>query len=57
MQKRKYTQLKAVEKLILSMIQGRMTMQKNCEQAGGLSLKHMKNWSYRRNREKLPYFD
>ena len=51
MQKRKYTQLKSVEALILSMRQDGMTLQEIADELG-LSLKQMKNWSYRHNREK-----
>ena len=51
MQKRKYTQLKAVEGLILSMRQDGMTLQEIADELG-LSLKQMKNWSYRHNCEK-----
>ena len=43
MQKRKYTQLKAVEALILSMRQDGMTLQEIADELG-LSLKQMKNW-------------
>ena len=51
MQKRKYTQLKAVEGLILSMRGDGMTLQEIADELG-LSLKQMKNWSYRHNCEK-----
>lgn len=51
MQKRKYTQLKAVEALILSMRQDGMTLREIADELG-LSLKQMKNWSYRHNCEK-----
>ena len=51
MQKRKYTQLKAVEGLILSMRQEGMTLQEIADELE-LSLKQMKNWSYRHNCEK-----
>ena len=51
MQKRKYTQIKAVEGLILSMRQDGMTLQEIADELG-LSLKQMKNWSYRHNCEK-----
>ena len=51
MQKRKYTQIKAVERLILSMRQDGMTLQEIADELG-LSLKQMKNWSYRHNCEK-----
>ena len=51
MQKRKYSQLKAVEGLILSMRQDGMTLQEIADELG-LSLKQMKNWSYRHNCEK-----
>ena len=51
MQKRKYTQLKAVEGLILSMRQDGMTLQEIADELG-LGLKQMKNWSYRHNCEK-----
>jgi DNA-binding CsgD family transcriptional regulator len=44
MQKRKYSQLKAVEGLILSMRQDGMTLQEIADELG-LSLKQMKNWS------------
>lgn len=51
MQKRKYTHLKAVEGLILSMRQDGMTLQEIGDELG-LSLKQMRNWSYRHNCEK-----
>ena len=51
MQKRKYTQIKAVEGLILSMRQDGMTLQEIADELG-LSLKQMKNWSSRHNCEK-----
>ena len=51
MQKRKYTKLKAVEGLILSMRGDGMTLQEIADELG-LSLKQMKNWSYRYNCEK-----
>lgn len=51
MQKRKYTQQKAVEGLILSMREDGMTLQEIADELG-LSLKQMKNWSYRHNCEK-----
>ena len=51
MQKRKYTNLKAAEGLILSMRQDGMTFQEIADELG-LSLKQMKNWSYRHNCEK-----
>ena len=51
MQKRKYTQLKAVEGLILSMRGDGMSLQEIADELG-LSLKQMKNWSYRHNCEK-----
>ena len=51
MQKRKYTQLKAVEGLILSMREDGMTLQEIADELG-LSRKQMKNWSYRHNCEK-----
>ena len=51
MQKRKYTHLKAAEGLILSMRQDGMTFQEIADELG-LSLKQMKNWSYRHNCEK-----
>ena len=50
MQKRKYTHLKAVEGLILSMRQDGLTLQEIADELG-LSLKQMKNWSYRHNGE------
>ena len=50
MQKRKYTHLKAVEGLILSMRQDGLTLQEIADELG-LSLKQMKNWSYRHNCE------
>ena len=51
MQKRNYTQIKAVEGLILSMRQDGMTLKEIADELG-LSLKQMKNWSYRHNCEK-----
>lgn len=51
MQKRKYTHVKAVEGVILSMRQAGMTLQEIADELG-LSLKQMKNWSYRHNCEK-----
>ncbi len=51
MSKRKYTHLKAAETLILSMRQDGMTLQEIADELG-LSLKQMKNWSYRHNCEK-----
>ena len=51
MQKRKYTHIKAVEGLILSMRQDGMTLKEIADELG-LSLKQMKNWSYRHNCEK-----
>ena len=51
MQKRKYTQITAVEGLILSMRQDGMTLKEIADELG-LSLKQMKNWSYRHNCEK-----
>ena len=51
MQKRKYSQIKAVEGLILSMRQDGMTLKEIADELG-LSLKQMKNWSYRHNCEK-----
>ena len=51
MQKRKYTQIKSVEGLILSMRQDGMTLKEIADELG-LSLKQMKNWSYRHNCEK-----
>ena len=50
MQKRKYTHLKAVEGFILSMRQDGLTLQEIADELG-LSLKQMKNWSYRHNCE------
>ena len=50
MQKRKYTHLKAVEELILSMRQDGLTLREIADELG-LSLKQMKNWSYRHNCE------
>ena len=50
MQRRKYTHLKAVEGLILSMRQDGLTLQEIADELG-LSLKQMKNWSYRHNCE------
>lgn len=51
MQKRKYTHLKAVESLILSMRQAGMTFQEIADELG-LSHKQLRNWSYRHNCEK-----
>ena len=51
MQKRKYTHLKAVEGLILSMRQSGMTFQEIADELG-LSHKQLRNWSYRHNCEK-----
>ncbi|MBO6011487.1 MAG: imidazolonepropionase [Oscillospiraceae bacterium] len=51
MQKRKYTHLKAAEGLILSMRQDGMTFREIADELG-LSMKQMKNWSYRHNSEK-----
>ena len=51
MQKRKYTHLKAVEGLILSMRQAGMTFQEIADELG-LSHKQLRNWSYRHNCEK-----
>ena len=48
MSKRRYTHLKTVEELILSMRQDGMTLQEIADELG-LSLKQMKNWSYRHN--------
>ena len=48
MSKRRYTHLKTVEELILSMRQEGMTLQEIADELG-LSLKQMKNWSYRHN--------
>ena len=50
MQKRKYTHLKAVEGLILSMRQDGMTLQEIADELG-LSHKQLRNWSYRHNCE------
>ena len=50
MQKRKYTHLKAIEGLILPMRQDGLTLQEIADELG-LSLKQMKNWSYRHNCE------
>ena len=50
MQKRKYTHLKAVEGLILSMRQDGMTFQEIADELG-LSHKQLRNWSYRHNCE------
>ena len=47
MQKRKYTQLKAVEGLTLSMRQEGMTFQEIADELG-LSDEQLRNWSYRR---------
>ena len=51
MSKRKYTHLKTVEALILSMRKDGMTLQEIADELG-LSLKQMKNWSYRYNCER-----
>ena len=51
MQKRKYTHLKVVEGLILSMRQAGMTFQEIADELG-LSHKQLRNWSYRHNCEK-----
>lgn len=51
MQKRKYTHLKTVKGLILAMRQDGMTLQEIADELG-LSLKQMKNWSYRHNCER-----
>ena len=51
MSKRKYTHLKTVEALILSMRKDGMTLQEIADELG-LSLKQMKNWSYRHNCER-----
>ena len=51
MSKRKYTHLKTVEARILSMRQDGMTLREIADELG-LSLKQMKNWSYRHNCEK-----
>ena len=51
MQKRKYTHLKTVEGHILAMRQDGMTLQEIADELG-LSLKQMKNWSYRHNCER-----
>ena len=48
MSKRKYTHLKEVETLILSMRQAGMSLREISDELG-LSLKQMKNWSYRHN--------
>ena len=50
MQKRKYTNLKAAEGLILSMRQDGMTFQEIADELG-LSYKQLRNWSYRHNCE------
>ena len=50
MSKGKYTHLKAIEGLILSMRQDGLTLQEIADELG-LSLKQMKNWSYRHNCE------
>ena len=50
MEKRKYTHLKAVEGLILSMRQDGMTFQEIADELG-LSHKQLRNWSYRHNCE------
>ena len=51
MQKRKNTHLKDVEGLILAKRQDGMTLQEIADELG-LSLKQMKNWSYRHNCER-----
>ena len=51
MQKRKYTHIKAVESLILSMRQDGMTLREIGDELG-LSYKQLRNWSYRHNCEK-----
>ncbi len=51
MSKRKYTHLKEIEALIISMREAGMTLQEISNELG-LSLKQIKNWSYRHNREK-----
>ena len=48
MQKRKYTDLKAVEGLILSMRQDGLTFQEIADELG-LEHKQLRNWSYRHN--------
>jgi len=55
MTKRKYTHLKTVEVLILSMRKDGMTLQEIADELG-LSLKQMKNWSYRHNCERRNLF-
>ena len=50
MQKRKYTHLKAVEGLILSMRQDGITLREIADELG-LSHKQLRNWSYRHNCE------
>ena len=55
MSKRKYTHLKTVEALILSMRKDGMTLQEIADELG-LSLKQMKNWSYRHNCERRNLF-
>ena len=50
MQKRKYTHLKVVEGLILSMRQDGMTFREIADELG-LSHKQLRNWSYRHNCE------
>ena len=50
MEKRKYTRLKAMEEVILSMRREGLTLQEIADELG-LSLKQMKNWSYRHNCE------
>ena len=50
MQKRKYTHLKAVEGVILSMRQDGMTFREIADELG-LSHKQLRNWSYRHNCE------
>ena len=55
MSKRKYTHLKTVEALILSMRKDGMSLQEIADELG-LSLKQMKNWSYRQNCERRNLF-
>ena len=50
MEKRKYTRLKAMEEVILSMRREGLTLQEIADELG-LSLKQMQNWSYRHNCE------
>ena len=56
MSKGKYTHLKAVETLILAMRQDGMSLQEIADELG-LSLKQMKNWSYRHNCEKRNFLN